>query len=171
MRRIRLIWAEPPNELQGWEADADEKLLEQGFIEFGGECDFAGPSGRYTLLSEEIWRTMVPHDPAPMFLHDSYQAVLEKWVNSLPDAANEVAIVAKVRDAVIHLVESRLAADPTAFSASVTVTTTEPTAQGMAVVGRCVLLSPAGRRPPPAGGHPSPPAEGATRDRRSMGPA
>ena len=47
--------------------------------------------------------------------------------------------------AVMQLVESRLAADPRAFSVSATVTTTEPTSQGMAVVGRCVLLSPAGQ--------------------------
>jgi hypothetical protein len=143
MRRIRLLWVEPPGALQGWEADASDQLLERGSIELSPDCDFPGPDGQYRLVDEEVWRTMEPHDPAPTFLHDSYQAFLEKWVNSLPDAANEVAVVARVRDAVIHLVESRLAGDPVAFPASVTVTTTEPTRQGMAVVGRCVIVRPA----------------------------
>jgi hypothetical protein len=88
---------------------------------------------------------MTPEDPVPTFLHESYEAILEKWVNSLPDAAAEVAIVARVRDAVIQLVETRLWADPEALSVSPTVTTTEPTRQGMAVVGRCVVLRPVRR--------------------------
>jgi hypothetical protein len=53
-----------------------------------------------------------------------------------------------VRGAVMQLVEARLAADPRAFSASPTVTTTEPSRQGMAVVGRSVVLRPTqGLRP------------------------
>jgi hypothetical protein len=142
MRTIRLVWVVPPHVLQGMEAETDDPLIDQESIELSDGCQFPGPSGRYRLVPEEVWRTMDPHDPAPTFLHESYQAVLEKWMNSLPDAANEVAIVARVRDAVIQLVESRLAGDPRAVSASMTVTTTEPTPDGIAVVGRCVVLVP-----------------------------
>ncbi len=159
MRTVRLLWVEPPHDLHGVEAEADENLLDRGVFEPGDERGFPGPSGSYGLLHQELWRTMVPHDPAPIFLHESYEALLEKWVNSLPDAAAEVAIVARVRDAVMQLVETRLAADPQAFSASPTVTTTEPTNQGMAVVGRSVVLRPARRllraAPTPAGEWPS----------------
>jgi hypothetical protein len=142
MGTVRLVWVEPPDALQGWEAEVSDQLLERGSIELSPELGLAGPSGTYRLLPEELWRTMHPHDPVPTFLHESYEGCLEKWVNSLPDAASEVAVVGRVRDAVIQLVESRLAADPQAVPASVTVTTTEPTPQGMAVVGRCVVLRP-----------------------------
>lgn len=121
------------------------------------------PAGRYRLLPEEIWRTVAPDQPAPVFLHEGYEAMLERWVNSLPDAAVEVAIVARVRDAVMQLVETRLAADPGAFSASPTITTTEPTPQGMAVVGRSVVLRPARKVP-------RSPATADQRNHRRLGP-
>ena len=142
MRTVRLLWVEPPDVLQGWDAEVSDQLLERGWIELTPEHGLPGRMGVYRLLPEELWRTMHPHDPAPTFLHESYEGYLEKWVNSLPDAASEVAIVARVRDAVIQLVDSRLAADPQSVPASITVTTTEPTPQGMAVVGRCVVLRP-----------------------------
>jgi hypothetical protein len=142
MRAIRLLWVEPPDALQGYEADVDEDVFDRGRIERSADDGFAGPCGTYRLLTEECWRTIVPTDPVPIFLHESYEAELEQWVNSLPDAAAEVTIVARVRDAVMQLVETRLAADPLAFSASPTVTTTEPTPRGMAVVGRGVVLRP-----------------------------
>ena len=143
MRRIRLLWVEPARTLRGLEAEADDSLLDRESIDPGAAGEFPGPSGSFALLSEEIWRTLTPDDPVPIFLHESYEAHLERWVNSLPDAAAEVAIVARVRDAVMRLVETRLEADPEAISASPTVTTTEPTHQGMAVVGRSVVLRPA----------------------------
>jgi hypothetical protein len=143
VRIIRLIWVEHAGVLSGVEAEVDDAVLDDGTITAGAGGGFPGPPGRYRLLAEEFWRTMEPDDPAPAFLHESYEALLEKWVNSLLDAAAEVAIVARVRDAVMQLVETRLAADPQAISASPTVTTTEPTSQGMAVVGRAVILRPA----------------------------
>ncbi|WP_448624919.1 hypothetical protein [Geodermatophilus sp. URMC 64] len=143
MGTIRLLWVEPPRGVRAIEAEADRSLLDRRAIEPRAAAGFPGPTGSYGLLPEECWRTMEPQDPAPVFLHESYEAVLEKWVNSLPDAAAEVSIVARVRDAVMQLVETRLAADPAAISVSPTVTTTEPTPQGMAVVGRCVVLRPA----------------------------
>ena len=88
---------------------------------------------------------MVPDDPMPIFLHERYEALLEKWTNSLQDAVSEITVVARVRDAVMQLVETHLAANPEAFSASPTVTTTEPTPQGMTVIGRSVILRPARR--------------------------
>jgi hypothetical protein len=142
---VRLLWVEPPDALLGVVADVDNVVLRRGAIEAHPTSGFPGPPGHYGLLSEEFWRTLAPDDPLPVLLHESYEALLEKWVNSLPDAAAEVAIVARVRDAVMRLVETHLAADPKALSASPTVTTTEPTHQGMAVVGRSVVLRPARR--------------------------
>jgi len=154
VRTIRLIWVERAGALSGLVAEVDDAVLDDGIIRAHPGGGFPGPPGRYDLLAEEFWRTMEPGDPAPAFLHESYEALLEKWVNSLPDAAAEVTIVARVRDAVMQLVEARLAAEPEAFSASPTVTTTEPTRQGMAVVGRAVILRPvrSGRRAATAGG-------------------
>jgi hypothetical protein len=143
---VRLVWVEEPRDLAVVVAEVDDAVMVGSAIEPSAETGFPGPSGRYGLLSEELWRTMDPSDPAPIFLHESYEAGLERWVNALPDAAAEVAIVARVRDAVMQLVETRLAADPRAFSASPTVTTTEPSSRGMVVVGRSVILRPT-RRP------------------------
>jgi hypothetical protein len=159
VRTVRLVWVEPPHAVHGLGAEVDDSVLERGTLELSGDSEFPGPAGRYGLLPEELWRTMDPDDPAPIFLHESYEAGLERWVNSLPDAAVEVAIVARVRDAVMQLVETRLAADPEALSVSPTVTTTEPTKQGMAVIGRCVILRPARpvhRSGPPANGQQTP---------------
>lgn len=142
MGRIRLLWVDPPHAVQGVDADVEELLLDKDSIELGPHCSFPGPSGSYQRLPEEIEQTMEPHDPAPTFLHESYRAALEKWMSSLPDAVDEIAVVARVRDAVIQLVQTRLDADPRAVSASMTVTTTEPTGRGIAVVGRCVVLVP-----------------------------
>ena len=142
MLTVRLVWVEPPRDLAVVVAQVDDAVMTGSVIEPSAETGFPGPSGRYGLLSTELWRTMDPEDPQPVFLHESYEAGLERWVNTLPDAAAEVAIVARVRDAVMHLVETRLAADPEAFSASPTVTTTEPSPQGMVVVGRSVILRP-----------------------------
>ncbi len=147
MRIIRLIWVEHAGALSGVEAEVDDAVLDDGTITASAGGGFPGPPGRYRLLVEEFWQTMEPDDPTPVFLHESYEALLEKWVNSLPDAAAEVTIVARVRDAVRQLVETHLSADPRAVSASPTVTTTEPTAQGIAVVGRAVVLRPARSSP------------------------
>jgi hypothetical protein len=146
MRKVRLLWVEPPHTLLGLTVEADQSILDRGTIEPTSPSGFPGPPGTYRLLLEELWRTMEPDDPLPAFLHASYEAGLERWMSSLPDAVDEVMIVARVRDAVMNLVETRLAADPRALSASPTVTTTEPTNQGIAVIGRCVVLRPAGPR-------------------------
>ena len=155
---VRMTWVDPPADLASVVAEVVGGALADGVIELHAGLGFPGPPGRYRLLPEELWRTMHPDDPAPVFLHESYEAGLEKWTGILPDAAAEVAIVARVRDAVMHLVETRLAAHPESFSASPTVTTTEPSSRGMVVVGRSVVIgptrrprrpaSPAGRRDP-----------------------
>ena len=152
MRTVLLLWVEPPR-LEGVGAEVDESVVARGFIDVGATGGFPGLSGRYRLLPDEFSRAMVADGSEPVFLHESYRAGLEKWVNSLPDAAAEVTIVGRVRDAVMQLVQTRLANEPDAVSASPTVTTTEPTSRGMAVVGRSVVLHPARRlnqptRPP-----------------------
>jgi len=160
---VRLVWVEEPRGLAVVVAEVDDAVMVGSAIEPSAGSGFPGPPGRYGLLSQELWRTMDPSDPAPIFLHESYEADLERWVNALPDAAAEVTIVARVRDAVMQLVETRLAADPRAFSASPTVTTTEPSSRGMVVVGRSVILRPT-RRP-----HPSAPTPVEQRATRSPG--
>jgi hypothetical protein len=160
VRLIRMLWVEQPHALHGVQTEADENVLDHSAIEPHAVSGFPGPPGAYRRVPEELWRTMYPDDPTPVYLHESYEVGMERWVNSLPDAAAEVAIVARVRDAVMQLVEARLAADPQAFSASPTVTTTEPTIQGMVVVGRCVILRPAGtsRRSALSHAEPQPPS-------------
>ena len=158
MSVVRVTWVEPPDELVSVVAEVVGAVMAGGVFQPVAGLGFPGPPGTYRLLPEELWRTMDPDDPAPVLLHESYEAGLERWTGILPDAAAEVATVARVRDAVMHLVETRLAADPEAFSASPTVTTTEPSVRGMVVVGRSVVIgptrrprrpaSPAGRRNP-----------------------
>src|SRR3954453_10166058 len=143
VRRIRLLWVQPPRTMHGLEAEVSDDVLDRPSLDPAAAGDFPGPSGSFLRLPEEVWRTIEPDDPVPIFLHESYEAHLERWVNSLPDAAAEGAIVARVRDAVMQLVETRLAGDPEAVSASPTVTTTEPTPRGMAIIGRSVVLRPA----------------------------
>ena len=150
MQVVRLVWVESTRTLAGVVAEVDDSVVEEGVIDPGGAAGFPGPPGRYVLVPAEVWRTMDPDDPAPVLLHESYEAGLERWANALPDAAVEVAIVARVRDAVMQLVETRLAADEEALSASPTVTTTEPSRQGMTVVGRSVVLRPNRRLRSPA---------------------
>lgn len=104
--------------------------------------EFHGPAGTYRLLSDEHCFAMHPDAPVPTLLHQSYEAHLEKWMSPLANAADEVATVARVRDAVIKLADSRLLDEPDSITFS-TVTTTESTPQGMAVIGRCVILQPA----------------------------
>lgn len=141
MPSVRLLWIEPPMSMKGWEVEVDQRFLDEGTIE-PAPGSFPGPAGTFRLLSAEACFTLEPHDPAPTFLHESYESRLETWMNSLPDAAEEVAIIARVRDAVGQLAESTIAGDPKAFSTK-TVTTTEPTNNGIAVVGRCLILQPA----------------------------
>ena len=159
MLTVRLVWVEEPRGLAVVVAEVDDAVMVGSAIEPSAGSGFPGPPGRYGLLSQELWRTMDPSDPAPIFLHESYEADLERWVNALPDAAAEVTIVARVRDAVMQLVETRLAADPRAFSASPTVTTTEPSSRGMVIVGRSVILRPTRR---PRGSAPSTPGRRAS---------
>jgi hypothetical protein len=109
---IRLLWVEPPSAMQGWEGEVEQSVMDAGEIEPNAASNFPGPAGAFRLLPEEHWRTLAAghgQSPAPVFLHESYDAALEKWVNPLPDAAEKAAVVAKVRDAVVELVESRLA--------------------------------------------------------------
>lgn len=144
MVTVRLLWVDPPMAMQGWEVEVDRSLLETGRIEPQPDS-FPGPAGSYLLLPEEQWRTLAVQQgesPAPTFVHESYSARLEKWVQSVPDAVDEIAIIARVRDAVTELAETRVAADPAAFSVGPTVTSTEPTPQGIAIVGRCLILQP-----------------------------
>jgi hypothetical protein len=144
---IRLLWVEPPSAMQGWEGEAEPSVMDAGELEPNVASNFPGPAGKFRLLPEEHWRTLAAghgQSPAPVFLHEHYKADMEKWVNSLPDAAQEFTIIARVRDAVSRMVDTRITSNPQAFSACPTVTSTEPTHDGVAVVGRCVVLRPAG---------------------------
>jgi hypothetical protein len=139
MRTIRLMWATGPNAVEGWQLDVDQEVLDAG--EFEPE-NIPAPAGTFRLMPEEFWRTIGMDDPMPIFLHESYEANIEKWIKPLSAGDSEVAVVGEVRDAVIELVNQRLSADPRATSISSTVTSTEMTPQGRAVVGRCIVLRP-----------------------------
>lgn len=142
MPRARYCWIEPRKSLQGCEAEMD--LTAESLDSFTpSDGDFPGPEGTYTLLTEERWRIMNLEEPLPVFLHEACAEYLEKWTFSISDPADEIAAVAEVRDAVIALVDSRLAKHPEWFPASSTVTSTENTARGLEVVGRCLLIGPA----------------------------
>jgi hypothetical protein len=94
---IRLLWVEQPDALHGVLGEADQNVLDQSAMEPRPVSDFPGPPGTYRRLPEELWRTMYPDDATPVCLHESHEVGMERWVNSLPDAAAEVAIVARVR--------------------------------------------------------------------------
>jgi hypothetical protein len=133
--------------LGGLSGDVPRSVLDNGRIEPKPSHAFPGPQGAFKLLPEEYWRTLAAgfdQAPAPVFLHESFEARLEKWVQPIRDASRKVAVVGEVRDAVTTLVDSRITADPQAFSVTPTVTSTEETNHGTAVVGRCVVLRPAG---------------------------
>jgi hypothetical protein len=139
---IRLLWITPPMTKNGWEAETHQSIVDAGKIHVrSGE--FPGPEGTYHLLPADQSVTIEPHDLTPTFLHESYEGRLEMWMQSLTDAADEIVIIARVRDAVSQLADIRLVGNPNAFPAGPAFTTTEPTAQGMAVVGRCLILQPA----------------------------
>lgn len=141
MPTIRLLWVEPPHALQGWDIEAPQRIVDEGRFEVN-PGEFHGPAGTYRLLGPDECFAMHPEGPVPLFLHESYETVLEKWSNFLTDTADEIAIVARVRDAVERLADSRLAGNPAAFTPKPTVTTTEPTNDGIAVVGRTVVFRP-----------------------------
>lgn len=137
------MWEEGPNEVTGYQYDASQSVMNAGELDPSSDSDFPGPSGVFKLIPEEFWRTIDVADPAPVFLHEAYSAHIEKWVQTVPSPSQEVAIIGKVRDSVMELVDQRLAAEPRAFPVSPTVTAPEHTAHGPAITGRCIVLQPA----------------------------
>ena len=141
MPRARYCWIEPRKSLQGCEAEMD--LTAESLDSFTpSDGDFPGPGDLHapdggTVENNESGGTVT------RVLHEACAEYLEKWTFSISDPADEIAAVAEVRDAVIALVDSRLAKHPEWFPASSTVTSTENTARGLEVVGRCLLIGPA----------------------------
>lgn len=141
-RTIRLMWVDSDRELRGYQGEVSPRYVEDGWIVPRTVDTFPGPPGRFLLLPEDLWLVIDPADPTPVFLHDSYQAFTETWVQPIGSPSEEVAAARRARDAVILLVESRLAAEPHAFSITQTVTRTEFLNGELAVVGRCVMVRP-----------------------------
>ena len=142
MQTIRLLWVDAPRAIQGYQGDVDDQVLADG--EFRPNVPgFPGPPGTYHLVPDEVWRWMEPADPAPIFVHESWHLNIEKWVQPIASASEEASAAGRARDAVIELVEQRLKQTPGAFSTGPTHTSTEHTNGQLAVVGRCLVLSPA----------------------------
>lgn len=142
LHTVRFMWVGASREICGYQGDVDPTVLQQGWIEPNAASEFPGPSGKFRLMPPEHWGTIDREDPAPIFLHESYVSRIEKWIQPISNRAEEVRAIAEVRDAVIALVDSRVAADPRVIPVSSTVTTTESMQHRTAVVGRAVVISP-----------------------------
>ncbi|CCH87987.1 protein of unknown function [Modestobacter italicus] len=143
LHTVRFMWVEGSREIRGYQGDVDSAVLQQGWIEPNAASEFPGPSGKFRLMPPEHWETIDKEDPAPIFLHESYVSRIEKWIQPISNRVEEVRAIAKVRDAVIALVDSRVEADPRVIPVSSTVTTKERSQHRTAVVGRAVVISPA----------------------------
>jgi hypothetical protein len=139
---IRLMWVDSEGALQGYEGDVDQSVMDAGEFEPNAASNFPGPSGTFHAVPREYWAAMNMEDPAPTFLHESYSAHVQKWIEFVPHPAQEAAIVGKVRDAVMELVDSRIAANPKTLTVSPTVTATKEVNGTRAIVGRAIVIQP-----------------------------
>lgn len=121
------------------EAEYDGTELASGMVT-PNDDDFPGLAGYYKLLDEEYSWTITYDNPMLVLLHESLSAHIEKWASPISDPSEEIQAVQEARDAVVRLVSSRLSNDPASFPGSSTVTSTEQTSRGLAVVGRCVVF-------------------------------
>ena len=142
MPTVRFMWVESGDDVRGYQADIPQRFLDQGTVE-PSPASFPGPPGPFHLLPEELSLTIDREDPAPVFLHESYRANIEKWLQPIRSLSEEAGAAGRARDAVIELVNSRLATNPKTLTVSKTVTSTEQVSGGLAVVGRAVVISPA----------------------------
>lgn len=136
---VRFMWPESPPSMGSAEAEYDATELASGVVTPHGD-DFAGLAGNYKLLDEEHSWTINPENPMLVLLHESVEAHIERWVRPIGAPSEEVQAVEEVRDTVMRLADSRLSDDPASFPGSSTVTSTEHTSRGLAVVGRCVVF-------------------------------
>ncbi len=141
MPTVRLLWIDVENARHEYEGEVEQSVMAAGEIAPNAASNFPGPAGTFRLLPEEAWRTWNGQDPAPVFLHESWQAHIEKWAQPIPELSHEAEAVTRARKAVEHQVDGRVAENPRSHT-SWTVTRTEQTPQGLAVVGRCVVLRP-----------------------------
>lgn len=142
---VRLAWVEPLAEsLTVVEGQVSRASVWRGEMVMDAEAS-PGPAGVYRLITEEEGRVMDPQDPVPVFLFESHQAAIIKWMKPLETAELEAATAETVRRAVFDLVEARIAEEGV-FSTSVVLTRTEEVDGALHVVGSCVVVRPTAAR-------------------------
>lgn len=139
MTAVRFMWPDSPSSMRFTETEYDDRELASRIVT-PLDDDFPGLAGSYKLLDEEYSWTITCENPMLVLLHESMKAHIEKWVSPIADPSKEVQAVEETRDAVVRLVNSRLSNDPASFPGSSTITSTEQTSGGLAVVGRCVVF-------------------------------
>lgn len=139
MVTVRFMWPDSLPAMGFAEAEYDGTELASGMVT-PNDDDFPGLAGYYKLLDEEYSWTITYDNPMLVLLHESLSAHIEKWASPISDPSEEIQAVQEARDAVVRLVSSRLSNDPASFPGSSTVTSTEQTSRGLAVVGRCVVF-------------------------------
>ncbi len=142
MPTVRFKWVESGDDVRGYQGDIPQRFLDQGRVE-PDPAGLPGPAGTFRLIPEELWRTLDVGDSALVFLHESYRASIEKWVESVPQPSQEAAVIGKVRDAVGQLAESRIAAHPGSLIVGDVVTSPEQFRGAHSIIGRAIVISPA----------------------------
>jgi hypothetical protein len=137
-----MCWVEPIEALRVVEGELDDDVVRQGEVVMDSAAS-PGPEGVYRRLTDEETFAFAPEEPRPVFLHDSHEANIVKWMEPLQHIRHEAAAAERVRQAVFDLVESRVQADGV-FSASAVVTSTEKVGGAMHVIGRCLVVRPTG---------------------------
>lgn len=146
MERVILIWpGDRPDELSEAEAEFETAAVESGVVEVDGPSSVGEP-GTYRRLDREAEALLVLEleYPAAVFLHDDLRAQTETWVEPIAGLHEETDAVIRARDAVQQMMQSHLDSG-VAVRTSRTVTSTEDTARGLAVVGRGLFYRRSGK--------------------------
>lgn len=141
MESVILIWPtnQPgQNPLSDAEAQYDSAAVASGVITESGNGSVCLP-GTYHRLPDDVAALILAqhHEFLPVFLHDTLAASTEVWIEPIASIHDEAGAVIKARDAIQQMMQSHLDSG-TAVRASTTVTSTEETAKGLAVIGRGV---------------------------------
>lgn len=136
MENVILIWpSDRPGELSEAQAQFEAEAVESGVVEV--EESSVGEPGTYRRLAdaEEALLLAEVRDRVAIFLHDDLRVQSETWVEPISGLHEEAAAVIRARDAVQQMMQAHLDSG-VAVRTSQTVTSTEDTARGLAVVGR-----------------------------------
>lgn len=136
MENVILVWpSDRPGELSEGQAQFGTEAVESGVVEVDESS--VGAPGTYRRLAndEEALLLSDTKDRVAIFLHDDLRVGSETWIEPISGLHEEAAAVIRARDAVQEMMQSHLDSG-VAVRTSVTVTSTEDTTRGLAVVGR-----------------------------------